>query len=80
VATACTPGGWVATVFVQGHGGDCKYTYGWEGKPQGGPTANSMTFEVRSAGWSTAIVGQAYVTSAGQTISRGLFIPNPVCP
>jgi hypothetical protein len=80
LATACTSGGWVATIFVQGHGGDCAYTYGWEHQPKGGPTANSMTFEVRSAGWNTAIVGQAYVTSAGQTVSRGLFISQPTCP
>lgn len=80
VTTACTPGGWVATIFVQGHGGDCQYTYGWEGQVRGGPTPQSMTFEVHSAGWHTAIVGQAFASSAGQTVKRGLFIPHPVCP
>jgi hypothetical protein len=80
VARACTAGGWVATIFVQGHGGDCRYTYAWEGQVQGGPTANSMTFEVKSAGWRTAIVGEAAVTSAGQTVEVELYVPHPVCP
>jgi len=42
--------------------------------------SQSMTFEVHSAGWHTAIVGQAFVSSAGQTVKRGLFIPHPTCP
>jgi hypothetical protein len=80
VATTCTAGGWKATIFVEGHGGDCRYTYAWERRVQGGPTSRSMTFDVLSAGFGTAIVGKASVTSAGQTVEVGLYIPHPTCP
>ena len=77
VGQTCTGGGWQATIFVEGHGGDCQYTYAWEGQVQGGPTANSMTFELKSASRGIAIVGKASVTSAGQTVDVGLRIPPP---
>lgn len=75
----CTSGGWTATIFVQGHGGDCQYTYAWERQVQGGPTSRSMTFELRSAGYGNAIVGEASVSSAGQTAVVGLHIRPPDC-
>jgi hypothetical protein len=80
VAQTCTAGGWVATIFVQGHGGDCRYTYYWENQIKGGPTSNAMTFQVSSAGWNTAIVGGASVSSAGQTTEVELYVPHPKCP
>jgi hypothetical protein len=79
VSKACTGSGWVATIYVQGHGGDGRYTYAWGGQIQGEPTSNSMTFDIESAGWGTAIVGEATVTSAGQTVVVGLHIPHPRC-
>jgi hypothetical protein len=80
VARVCTVGGWTATVFVEGHGSDCQYTYAWERQVKGGPTSDAMTFEVKSAGYGNAIVGEASVTSAGQTVVVGLHIPPPTCP
>jgi hypothetical protein len=80
VAQSCTGAGWTATIFVQGHGGNCAYTYGWEDQIQGGPTSNSMTFQVHSAGWNTAITGEAWVTSGGQRAEAELFVPHPKCP
>ena len=80
MAKSCTPGGWVATIFVEGHGGDCQYTYAWEGQVKGGPTSQSMTFQVKSAGWDTAIVGEASVTSAGKIAKVELHVPHPECP
>jgi hypothetical protein len=79
VNKVCTAGGWTATVFVEGHAGDGLYTYAWERAVRGGPTNSSMTFEVISAGYGTAIVGEASVTSAGQTVVVGLHIPAPNC-
>jgi hypothetical protein len=38
-----------------------------------------MTFEVESADRDIAIVGEASVTSAGQTVVVGLYIPPPRC-
>ncbi len=80
VGSVCDPsGGWVATIFVEGHGGDCLYTYSWENQVKGGPTPNSMTFEVRSASRGIAIVGEAAVTSAGQTAEVELHVRAPRC-
>jgi hypothetical protein len=80
VDSACNPaGGWVATIFVEGHGGDCHYTYSWEGRVLGRPTPDSMTFEVDSATWGIAIVGEAAVTSAGQTAEVELHVRAPKC-
>jgi hypothetical protein len=82
VARTCDPqgGGWTATIFVQAYGGDCRYSYAWEGRPQGGPTTGSMTFEVRSASAGSAIVGYASVTSAGQTVRVPVYVRHPSCP
>jgi hypothetical protein len=78
VSTACRSGaGWTATIFMQGHGGDCLYTYAWEGQPKAGPTSGSTTFEVKSASRGSAIVGTSSVTSAGQTVRMGLYIQPP---
>ncbi len=76
VSTRCVGGGWEATVFVRGRGGDCRYTYAWEQVIKGGPTSGSMTFNL----WSSvlgAMVGNASVTSAGQTAKVGLYIRPP---
>jgi len=70
-------GGWTATIFVEGHGGDCQYTYAWERQVQGGPISGPMTFEVKSASRGTAIVGEASVTSAGQTVKVKLYVRPP---
>jgi hypothetical protein len=80
VASACTESGWTATIFVEGHGGDCQYTYAWERETRGGPTPNSMTFEIKSAGFGNAIVGQASVSSGGESVKVGLYVPPPRCP
>jgi hypothetical protein len=73
----CTASGWKATIYVRGHGGDCMYTYAWEREVKGGPTSGPMTFELRTTGG--PMVGEASVTSAGQTAKVGLFIHRPDC-
>ncbi len=77
VAKTCDGGSWQATIFVEGHGGDCRYTYNWERQVQGGPTSGSMTFEVKSASRGIAIVGEVSVISGGQTVVVGLHISPP---
>ena len=75
--TVCTSGGWKATVYVKACGGDCRYTYAWDGQVKGGPTSGPLTFELRSS--HGAMVGTASVSSAGQTAKVGLFIRRPKC-
>ncbi|MBN1177624.1 MAG: hypothetical protein JXD18_00300 [Anaerolineae bacterium] len=77
--TCHASGGWTAEIFVQGHGGDCSFTYAWEGVTQGGPTSGAMIFAVDSASYGSAIVGRLSVTSAGETISRGVYVAHPRC-
>lgn len=68
-----TADGWGVTIFVQGHGGDCMYTYAWEGEIKGGPMSDSMTFTVYRIGRYT-IMGTASVTSADETAKTGLLL------
>jgi serine/threonine-protein kinase len=79
VGTACTSGGWEASIFVEGRGGDCRYTYAWEGEIQAGPMSGSTTFTVSSADRYAPIIGKASVTSAGRTVTRELFVSPPEC-
>lgn len=74
VSKVCTEHGWMATIFVEGHGGDCVYTYGWEGEIKGGPMSGPMTFEVSAKDCASTIVGTVSVTSAGETVKVGLHI------
>jgi hypothetical protein len=74
----CVTGGWKAVIYAKGYGGDCRYTYAWEGQVKGGPTSNAMTFELTN--WNRgAMVGEVSVTSAGQTAKVGLYIRPPDC-
>jgi hypothetical protein len=75
VDTRCVGGGWAATVYVTASGGDCRYAYAWERVPKAGPTSGPATFELWSPGG--AMVGEASVTSAGQTAKVGLYIRAP---
>jgi hypothetical protein len=80
VGSYCSGSGWVAKIFVEGFGGDGLYIYAWERQVQGGPTPNSMVFEVKSASKGIAIVGEVSVSSAGQTVKVGRHVPPPKCP
>jgi hypothetical protein len=74
--TRCHAGGWTATIYVHARGGDCVYTYAWEGEDKAGPVSGATTFDL----WSPvlgAMVGRASVRSGGQTASMRLYIPTP---
>ncbi|MBU0703930.1 MAG: lytic transglycosylase domain-containing protein [Chloroflexi bacterium] len=72
-----TADGWTATIFIEGHGGDCVYTYAWEGEIKGGPMLGPITFEISHTDRSAIIMGTASVTSAGETVEKSLFIKPP---
>ncbi|MBL7065231.1 MAG: transglycosylase SLT domain-containing protein [Anaerolineae bacterium] len=69
-----TSTGWTVTIYVKGYGGDCSYTYAWDGEVKGEPTSGPMIFDVSSTIHGVVIVGTASVTSAGETVSVGLLI------
>lgn len=68
-------GGWRTTIYARAYGGDCRYTYTWEGRPVGGPTSGPVTFEVKTR--TGAMVGTASVTSAGQSAKVGVYVRPP---
>jgi hypothetical protein len=70
-------GGWTATIYLAGHGGDCVYTYTWESEVRGGPTADPITFDIHHSERFGNVIGTASVTSAGETVEVGLFIRPP---
>jgi hypothetical protein len=69
-------GGFIATVYAGARGGDCLYTYAWEGRVVGGPMHGSLSFDL-STTTLTAMVGKLTVTSGGQTVGRYLYILPP---
>jgi len=79
VSTSCegATGPWTATIFVEGHGGDCMYTYTWQDEVQGGPMPGSMTFDVYSGGGK--IIGTVSVTSGGVTVKGPVYVERK-CP
>jgi len=70
-------GGWTATIFIQGYGGDCIYTYAWEGEVQGEPMPEPITFEIHHTDRYAAIMGTASATCAGETVEIPLLIEPP---
>ncbi len=72
-----SPEGWTATIFVQAYGGDCMYTYAWQGEVKGGPMPGPLTFQVNHVDRTAPIVGTVSATSAGETVEVGLFIRTP---
>jgi len=70
-------GGWTATIFIQGRGGDCMYIYAWNGEIKGGPMSTPITFDLYMPDRNGLIIGTASVTSAGETVKRGLYITPP---
>ena len=75
-STRCVGGGWEATIYVNASGGDCRYTYAWEGQTKAGPTTGSATFNLWS-GVFGAMVGHASVASGGQSAKVGLYVRPP---
>ncbi len=77
--TANTADGWMAVVYIGGHGGNCVYTYAWneEENVVGGPRLDGITFEVHIPNRAANIVGTAVVMSGNETVRVGVFIKPP---
>ncbi len=77
----CVPGGrWSVNLHFIAHGGNCVYTFFWEGLSVAGPTtANEYIYTVT---WgNAALVGTGAVESGGVTVRQELFVPKPSwCP
>ncbi len=72
-----TEKGWIATIYIGAHGGDCNYVYTWNDEFKGGPTAGGVTFEIHQIDRFTPIMGTASVTSISTTVEIKLYIEAP---
>lgn len=71
--------GWTVTIFAEGHGGNCVYTYAWneETEVQGAALTGGMTFDVHSTRRDSVIVGTVVVTSGEETVRVGVYVNPP---
>ena len=71
--------GWEATIFVEGHGGDCVYSYAWNDAAdiRGGPIAGCLVFQVQTPDPDGKIIGTILVSSGEETIQVGVYINPP---
>ncbi len=71
--------GWTAVVFARGHEGTCRYTYAWDDPANvvGGPTSESVMFEVSSPHRAGNIAGSVIISDGENTVVVGIFIRPP---
>ncbi|MDF1513569.1 MAG: transglycosylase SLT domain-containing protein [Anaerolineae bacterium] len=71
--------GWTATIYAEGFGGDCHYTYAWNIKEdvKAVVIGGAITFDITTPRRDADIVGTVIVTSAGETKRVQLYIPSP---
>jgi hypothetical protein len=75
---SCENGAWIRPIFMEGHGGDGRYTYYWNGDLKAGPISGSTTFDVSAV--NGAIIGKARIESGdGQVIEEDYFVPPVNC-
>ncbi len=74
VSASCSADGWTLSVFAEGHGGNCSYTYYWNGEKTQGPVNGSIGFNIPAAGEAT-IMGEVMVKSGdGQTATAPVYV------
>jgi hypothetical protein len=77
----CVPGsGWSVNIHFIVSGGNCVYTYFWEGVQVYGPTTQSEL--IYTVYWGdSALTGTGRVESGGEAAQKSIFVPKPPqCP
>ncbi len=74
-----TVDGWMAAIYVKGHGGNCVYTYAWNEEKNivGGPLLGGVTFEIHLQDRAANIVGTVVVMSGDEVVRVGVFVKPP---
>lgn len=74
-----TPTGWSAVIFARGHEGTCLYTYAWNTPANvvGGPTSETVFFEVSSPHRAGNIAGSVIISDGVESVIVGIFIRPP---
>lgn len=77
--TRCTTNMKYRTIYIQGEGGDGRYTYYWNGQKVSGPLNEGFGFEVSSPD-GAAVIGTGKVISGdGQIVEKELFVSDFSC-
>lgn len=77
--TRCEANTKYRTVYMQGQGGNGRYTYYWNGLMIGGPSADGFGFEVSSPDGSAVIGTGKVISGDGQVVEKELFIDDFNC-
>ncbi|WP_420644273.1 protein kinase domain-containing protein [Candidatus Leptofilum sp.] len=77
--TRCEADGKYRAVFIEGIGGNGRYTYYWNDQKVGGPIGEGFAFEVSSSDGSAVIGMGKIVSEDGQTVERELFVSDFTC-
>lgn len=77
--TRCEANAKYRTVYMQGQGGNGRYTYYWNGLMIGGPTADGFGFEVSSPDGSAVIGTGKIISGDGQVVEKELFVDDFNC-
>ncbi len=67
------------TVYMEGQGGNGRFTYYWNDLMVGGPTANGFGFEVSSPDGSAVIGTGKVISGDGQVVEKELFVGDFSC-
>lgn len=77
--TRCEGNSKYRTIYIQGEGGDGRYTYFWNNQKVGGPLTAGFAFEVSSPDGSAVIGTGKVISGDGQVEEMELFVSDFNC-
>lgn len=75
----CLSGGWELNLFMEGHGGDGRYTYFINGTQVAGPISGSYNYTYSSSGFNDPQITGRVTSGDGQSAEFILFAEAPDC-
>lgn len=78
-AATCNGGNWTMPLFMEGHGGDDRYTYYINGQRVAGPLSGSYTYNYDGSGDSNVRITGRVTSGDGQNAETILFAGAPDC-
>ncbi|MCP4416893.1 MAG: protein kinase [Chloroflexi bacterium] len=77
--TSCETDAKYRTVFIEGQGGNGRYTYYWKGEKVAGPIEDGFGFEINTPDGSAVIGIGKVISGDGQTVELELFVSDFDC-
>ncbi len=75
----CSSSSWVQSLFMEGHGGNGRYTYYINDGKVAGPTSSSFSYELSGSGSATVHITGRVDSGDGQSREFILFVSAPSC-